>query len=130
MSAAGTMPPITTGVSRPRLAQRLDRGRAEREVGAGVHREPDAVDVLLQGGGGHRVGGLAQPGVDDLEPGVAEERGSRPSRHGRGRRGRPWPRARADRPAVGGRGAGHTIVDSIHVPNSSCRAAMISPSVA
>ena len=42
----GTIPPTTTGVSRP-APQRLDDGRGEGEVGPVVHRHADDVDVLL-----------------------------------------------------------------------------------
>lgn len=49
--------------------------RAERVVGAGKDGKADDVDVFLDGGGGDHLWGLAQAGVDDFHPGVAEGAG-------------------------------------------------------
>jgi epoxide hydrolase-like predicted phosphatase len=49
--------------------------RGEGEMGAGEHRQPDGVDVFVDGGGGHGLGGLEQSRVDHLVPGVAEDPG-------------------------------------------------------
>ena len=58
------------------LADLLDDERGEGHVGAGEHGQPDRVDVLVDGGGSDRLGGLEQPGVDDLVPGVAQNAGN------------------------------------------------------
>ena len=57
------------------LADLLDDQRGQRHVGAGQHRQPDGVDVLVDGGRGDGLGRLEQAGVDDLEPGIAEDPG-------------------------------------------------------
>ncbi len=57
------------------LANFLDDERGEGHVGAGEHGQPDRVDVLVDGGGGDRLGRLEQPRVDDLVPGVAQDPG-------------------------------------------------------
>ena len=57
------------------LAHLLDHERGERHVGAGQHRQPDRVDVLVDGGRSDRLRGLEQPGVDDLVAGVAQDAG-------------------------------------------------------
>jgi hypothetical protein len=44
-------------------------------VGPGQRRQPDGVDVLLDGGLDDLLGCLMQPGVDDLVPGVAQRSG-------------------------------------------------------
>jgi hypothetical protein len=41
-------------------------------VGAAQDAEPDDLHVLLQRDGGDGIGTLADAGVDDLEPGVAQ----------------------------------------------------------
>jgi epoxide hydrolase-like predicted phosphatase len=48
----------------------------EGHVRAGQHGEPDRVDVLVDGGGGDRLGSLEQPRVDDLVPGIAQDAGN------------------------------------------------------
>ena len=75
MSASGTMPPTTTGMSAPALANLLDDERGEGHVGAREHRQPDDVDVLVDRRGRHGVGRLEQTGVDDLEAGVPQDAG-------------------------------------------------------
>ena len=87
----GTMPPMTTGVSRPASTQRAHDGRGQREVGAVVHGHADDVDVLLRRHGGDGLGRLAQAGVDDLAPGVAQDAAPRRADRGRARRDRPSP---------------------------------------
>ena len=57
------------------LAYLLDDERGERHVGPGQHRQPDRVDVLVDGGGGDCLRRLEQPGVDHLVPGVAKNPG-------------------------------------------------------
>src|SRR5262249_7801249 len=46
--------------------------RDERHVGARENRQADRVGVLLQSRLRHELGRLEEPGVDDLEPGVAQ----------------------------------------------------------
>ncbi len=72
-SWSGTMPPTTTGMSDTHLAQLRHDQRRERHVRARQHRQPDRVDVLVDGRGRDRVGRLEQPGVDHLEAGVAQD---------------------------------------------------------
>ncbi len=67
------MPPITTGVSKPGPAQRVDHRGGEREVGAVVHGDADDVDILLRRHGRDRLGRLAQPRVDHFAAGVAQD---------------------------------------------------------
>ena len=54
------------------LLQAVDHPGDQGQVGPGQEGQPDGVGVLLDDGLDHLVGGLVQPGVDDLEPGVAE----------------------------------------------------------
>ena len=54
------------------LAQFFHHPREEREVCPGQQREANSVDVFLQCRLGDLLGRLVQPGVDDLEAGVAE----------------------------------------------------------
>ena len=44
-------------------------------MGAGEHRQPDRVDVFVDGRGGDGVGRLEQAGVDDFVAGVAQDAG-------------------------------------------------------
>lgn len=74
MSAPGTMPPPTTGMSTPRARTRSTTS-GTRVRWAPEHREPDRVDVLVDGRGGDGVGGLEQPGVDHLVACVAQDAG-------------------------------------------------------
>ena len=57
------------------LANLLDDERGEGQVGSGQHRQPDRVDIFVDGGGGDRLGRLEQPRVDDLVPSVAQDAG-------------------------------------------------------
>ena len=50
-----------------------DDRRRQREMGAVVHGDADDVDILLGRHGGDALGRLAQPGVDDLASGVAQD---------------------------------------------------------
>jgi epoxide hydrolase-like predicted phosphatase len=54
-------------------ADLFDHERGEGHVGAGQHRQPDGVDVLVDGGGGDGLGSLEQTGVDHLVAGVAQD---------------------------------------------------------
>src|SRR5579885_353255 len=54
------------------FAEKLHKLRAERVVSAGEDGETDDVHVLLSGGGGDHLGGLAEAGVNDLHAGVAK----------------------------------------------------------
>ena len=58
-----------------RVRALVDDERGEGHVGAGQHRQPDRVDVLVDGGGGDGLGRLEQAGVDDLVAGVAQDAG-------------------------------------------------------
>ena len=57
------------------LVQQLADARKQRHVRAAQDREPDDVDVLLDGGGGDHLRRLMQPGVDDFHSGIAKRRG-------------------------------------------------------
>ena len=60
-SAAGmTPPPNTQHVVEAPVAQLLQHPREQGEVGARQQRQPDGVDVLLQGGLGDLLGRLVQ----------------------------------------------------------------------
>ena len=73
MSSSGMIPPaVTRTSSRPSLAEQLRDPRQERHVGARQDRQADDVDVLLERRGRDHLGCLAEAGVDDLEPLVAE----------------------------------------------------------
>src|SRR4051812_34294940 len=54
------------------LPQELHHAREERHVGAREQRQADGVGVLLQDGLRDLLGRLVQPGVDHLEPTVAQ----------------------------------------------------------
>ena len=67
------MPPTMTGMSEP-ISRSFDTTkRRERHVRARQHRQPDRVDVLVDGRRRDGVGRLEQPGVDHLEAGVAQD---------------------------------------------------------
>src|SRR5262249_40222417 len=53
-------------------AQALDDPGREQQVGAGEDRQPDHVDVLLDRLGDDLLRRALEPGVDDLEAGVAQ----------------------------------------------------------
>jgi hypothetical protein len=57
------------------VGQLLDDLGHQRQVGSREEREADGVGVLLHDGLDHLLGGLVQPGVDDLEPAVAQRPG-------------------------------------------------------
>ena len=101
------------------IAQRSHYEWRNREVGSVVHRQTHHVDVLLQGHCRDRFGGLAQPAVDDLEAGVAEDAGND-----------------LDPPVVpvesdlGDQNSGaRTTARSVHVPKTDSSAVVISPTV-
>jgi putative hydrolase of the HAD superfamily len=57
------------------LANLLDDERSEGHVGSGEHREPDRVDVFVDGGGSDGLRGLEQARVDDFVAGIAQDAG-------------------------------------------------------
>ncbi len=70
------MPPANTSISgAPGLAQQAGDLGQQPVVRPGENRESDRVDILLHGGGGDLLRGLAQAGVDHFETGVAEGAG-------------------------------------------------------
>ena len=75
-SSSGMMPPTMTRVSlepgRPQAVQDL---RDERQVSSGQKRKSNCVGVLLDDRLHDLLGRLVQPGVDDLEAGVAKRPG-------------------------------------------------------
>ena len=76
MSSRGMMPPPNTSTSPAPCSASSSTTRGEQgHVGARVDREPDRVGVLLDHGGHDLLGGLVQPGVDDLHAGVAQRPG-------------------------------------------------------
>ena len=68
-------PTVTSTSSIPRSVEQLGHARHERHVRARQDRQPDHVDVLLEGGRGDHLGRLAEAGVDDLEALVAQAAG-------------------------------------------------------
>ena len=73
MSSAGMMPPPKTMMSAAsRSREQLDDPGEEGQVGAGEHREPDDVGVLLDRRLDDLLRRLVQAGVDDLHAGVAQ----------------------------------------------------------
>ena len=57
------------------FAQQGHELRADGVVSAREDREADDIDVLLDGGGGDHLGGLAEAGVNHFHAGVAEGAG-------------------------------------------------------
>ncbi len=62
-------------VARVGGAQRLDGARGQRDVRTREDAQPDQCDVLLQRDRHDVLDALADPGVDDLEPGVTQRAG-------------------------------------------------------
>ena len=76
MSSLGMMPPpVTRMSSRPGFIEQLFDARKERHVRAAQDREPDDVDVFLNGGGRDHLRRLVQAGVDDFHAGIAKRGG-------------------------------------------------------
>ena len=76
MSSSGMIPPTMTSTSsRPDVGQELDHPGHQGQVRAREQGEPDGVGILLHHRLDHLLGGLVEPGVDDLEAAVAQGAG-------------------------------------------------------